>query len=33
MFRKKEELIVFPLFLFNLGNVDRAVDSLLKAKL
>jgi hypothetical protein len=33
MFRKKEELIVFPLFLFNLGNADRAVDTLLKAKL
>jgi len=33
MFRKKEELIIFPLFLFNLGNAERAVDTLLKAKL
>ena len=33
MFKRKEELILFPLFLFDLGNAEKAVDCLIKAKL
>lgn len=33
MFKRKEELISFPLFLFDLGNAEKAVDCLIKAKL
>ena len=33
MFKRKEEILAFPLFIFDLGNAQKAVDCLIKAKL
>jgi hypothetical protein len=33
MFKIKEEILTFPLFIFDLGNAQKAVDCLIKAKL